>query len=75
MTTTRQYKGATIEITETTEEYRSKASIFNNIRFWVNVKNAKVGNVYNMPVADMATAMRYFRRRILNAKAHPRFGW
>ena len=75
MTTIKTYKGATIEITETTEEYRSKAAMFNNINYWVNVRGAKTGNVYEWPVMDLALAMRYIRRRILTAKAHPTKGW
>lgn len=69
------YKGAIIEITPTTPEYRAKATIFNNIHFWLNVRNARTGNIYDMPVANLIAALRHCRLRILKARTHPRFGW
>ena len=69
------YKGATITIEATTKEYREQALIFNNINFYVNVRNAGVGVVNNLGTSDLAKCLFYVRKKILNAKNHPKHGW
>lgn len=69
------YKGARIEIEETTPEYRALCEITRNVYFFVSIRNAGVGLINNTPCASLALFLRYARKRINKAKIHPRHGW